>query len=206
MEPHMNTLRSGFGDNRRAFGAAKTRLIVLLALVAVLCALAAYIYTTRPAPREVAPSEVMKRLTDHGFVPEFICTEPAEFVKTIKDRFGTGLGLRDLPTGIRVFGWAYTNQYEGRVIGEKTLILMAKVNDQPTLVFIDKLSEDRKLTDPRALMGNWTGGDITNPMSLQTSPRSDGKLSLFRHAVGELVLYELTPFEQPELLGRLEPR
>jgi hypothetical protein len=43
-------------------------------------------------------------------------------------------------------------------------------------------------------------------MSLQTSPRSDGKLSLFRHAVGDLVLYELTPFEQPELLGRLEPR
>ena len=187
-------------------GIASKRLVVMLCVLVTIGAVGAYMWFSRPGPKDVAPSVVFRRLVDHGFVPEFVCTEPAEFVKTITDRFGSGLGLRDLPTGISVFGWAYSDQYEGRVIGDKTLILMAKVNDQPTLVFIDKLSDDRKLTDPGAMMGNWTGGDIKNEMSLQATPRKDGKLSLFRRAVGDLVLYELTPFEQPELLGRLEPR
>jgi hypothetical protein len=186
-------------------GAANKRLVVMLALLVVIGGVAAYLWVSRTPAREAAPSTIFQRLVDHGFVPEFVCTEPAEFVKTIKDRFGTGLGLRDLPTGIEVFGWAYSDQYEGRVIGDKTLILMAKVNSEPTLVFIDHARDDRKLTDPRAELGSWTGGDI-KAMSLETKPRTDGKLSLYRRQVGDLVLYELTPFQQPELLGRLEQR
>jgi len=102
------------------------------------------------------------------------------------------------------------------------------VRSRPTLVFIDKLREDRALTDPGALMGNWVGGDISAPTSakgdpaspmgnwvggdisapnsMKSEPRSDGRLTLYRKAVGDLVLYELTPYEQPELLGRLEQR
>ncbi len=186
------------------WGAGNTRLIALLGVLVVLGGIGAYMWATRPGPKEIAPSEVYQRLTAHGFVPEFVCTEPVEFAKTIKDRFGTALGLRDVPDGLEVVGWAYTDQYNGRVIGEKTLILMAKVQTLPTLVFIDFARDDRTLSDPRALMGNWTGGDIKNPMSLQAKPRADGKLTLFRKQTGNLVLYELTPCEQPELLGRLE--
>lgn len=190
----------------RSAGAANTRLLILLALVIVLAAIGVYLWKSRPPVREVAPSAVMQRLTGHGFVPEFVCTEPAEFVKTIKDRFGTGLGMTETPEGIEILGWAYTDQYEGRVVGEKTLIMMAKVHGAPVLVFIDKLSEDRKLTDPGAQMGNWTGGDISTPLSTKPAQQPDGKLTLFRHTAGDLVLYELTPFEKPELLGRMAVR
>jgi hypothetical protein len=191
---------------RSTGGSANRRLLIMLVALGVAGCAAAYFWVTRPGPKEIAPSEVFERLTAHGFVPEFVCTEPAEFVKTVKDRFGTGLAMAETPPEIEILGWAYANDYEGRVIGGKTLILMARVNTRPTLVLIDRLSEDRTLSDPAALMGNWTGGDISNPMSVQTSPRADGKLSLFRRASGKLVLYELTPFERPELLGRLEER
>ncbi len=209
-------------------GAVNVRLVVLLGLLVVLGAVGAYMWVNRTPPREVAPSEVFRRLNEHGFVPEFVCTDPVEFARTVKDRFGTGLGMKEQPPDIEVLGWAYADGYEGRVIGSKTLILMARVRSRPTLVFIDKLREDRALTDPGALMGNWVGGDISAPTSakgdpaspmgnwvggdisapnsMKSEPRSDGRLTLYRKAVGDLVLYELTPYEQPELLGRLEQR
>lgn len=199
--PRLRTFRV-----ERCAGSANTRLLILIALVVVLAAVGAYVWKSKPAIREITPSAVMQRLTGQGFVPEFVCTEPAEFVKTIKDRFGTGLGMTETPEGIEILGWAYASPYEGRVVGDKTLIMMARVHGAPVLVFIDKLSEDRSLADPGAQMGNWTGGDITTPMSTKPSQLPDGKLTLFRHTAGDLVLYELTPFERPELLGRMAVR
>ncbi|MBX3405778.1 MAG: hypothetical protein KF869_03350 [Phycisphaeraceae bacterium] len=213
-------------------GGKNTRLVVLLALLAVLFAVGAWVFLTREGPKTVPPSQVYQKLIDHGFVPEFVCTTEPEFVRTVRERFGTGLGLREEPAGLEILGWAYGDAYEGRVVGDRTLILMARINTHPTLVLIDHLRDDRKIEDPAALMGNWTGGDIkalsgrgTPPpdgtpadpskpmgnwvggdisaMSLPDTPRADGRLSIFRAQAGALVLYEVTPLERPGLLGLL---
>lgn len=224
-----HTLRTA----QRPRGGSNTRLVVLLAVLVVLGGIGTYLYLTREGPKTVPPSQVYQKLVDHGFVPEFVCTTQPEFIKTVRERFGTGLGLREEPAGLEILGWAYGDAYEGRVVGDKTLILMARINTRPTLVLIDRLRDDRTIEDPAALMGNWTGGDIkalsqpgsppadgttsdpAKPMgnwvggdiqavSLPDTPRTDGKLTIFRKQAGALVLYEVTPFDRPGLLGLLE--
>lgn len=226
---------SGAKPRRTRRGGSNTRLVVLLALLVALVAIGLYLFLTREGPKSVPPSQVYQKLIDHGFVPEFVCTTQPEFIKTVRERFGTGLGLREEPAGLEVLGWAYGDAYEGRIVGEKTLILMARVNTHPTLVLIDRLREDRPIEDPAALMGNWTGGDIKalsqpgsppadgapndpakpmgnwvggdiQAMSLPDTPRPDGRLSIFRKQTGGLVLYEVTPLDRPGLLGLLEEK
>lgn len=188
---------------QRLRGGSNTRLVVLLAVLVVLGGIGTYLHLTREGPKTVPPSQVYQKLVDHGFVPEFVCTTQPEFISTVRERFGTGLGLREEPTGLEILGWAYGNAYEGRVVGDSTLVLMARIHTRPALVLIDHLRDDRTIEDPAALMGNWTGGDI-QAMSLPDTPRTDGRLTIFRRQAGALVLYEVTPFDRPGLLGLLE--
>lgn len=199
----MGLLKHTAHSARRRRGGSNTRLVVLLAVLVVLGAIGTYLYLTRVGPKTVPPSQVYQKLIDHGFVPEFVCTTQPEFIKTVRERFGTGLGLRDEPAGLEILGWAYGDAYEGRVVGDSTLVLMARINTRPTLVLIDRVHDDRTIEDPAALMGNWTGGDI-RAVSLPDTPRTDGKLTIFRRQAGALVLYEVTPFDRPGLLGLLE--
>ncbi len=131
----------------------------------------------------VPPERVYTRLVQSGFAPAFVCTTDEEFEKAVRDRFGQGLLMRAAES-VALVGWAYNNQYEGRLVGFQTLVLMAKVDGEPVIVLMDRASEDR---------------------SLSVLPESG--LRLFRRQVGSLVCYEVTPRSEPAIVDRLhDPR
>jgi hypothetical protein len=55
--------------------------------------------------------------------------------------------------------------------------MLARVNDLPVMVFVDRASADNR----------------------PTLPSSETKLHLFRRESGPLVIYELTPLDRPEV-------
>lgn len=127
----------------------------------------------------IPPDQVYTRLVSGGFRPEFVCTTEEEFAKAVRDRFGQALVSRAAES-IALIGWAYNDQYQGRLIGFRTLVLMARVEGDPVIVLMDHADQDRSLSVPDHL-----------------------GLRLFRRRVGGLVCYEVTPRLQPEILPRL---
>lgn len=136
-------------------------------------------------PQKFATAEtVYARLVGSGFQPAFVCTDNPGFIRAVKDRFGQGLGMRpeSLAGGaIALVGWAYGSSYEGWIVGERTLVLMARVDGREVVVFIDQAREDRKLTAPEPAKG----------------------LTLHRKKIGKLVVYEVTPLASARILPEL---
>lgn len=77
-----------------------------------------------------------------------------------------------------MLGWAYGNDYNGRMIGPDTMVLMTRVDgSENVVVLMDRASADRRLKLP---------------------PGSN--LSLFRREVGPIVLYEITPLKSERVI------
>ena len=105
--------------------------------------------------------------------PEWTCDTVPEFADSIRNHFGQAAVIPfDLPDGMAALGLAYGNS-----ISRRTVCLLAEVNDEPVIVFIDRVEAD----------------------SGQTIEESSG-LTLFSRRIGRLVLYELSPLEKPALL------
>lgn len=154
---------------------------VTVASLAAMLALAVGVWTSmnrKPAPTFLAPDEVFSYLARGGFKPQFICENDEEFKTAVDNRFGQPLLIAASPD-IQLLGWAYSNVNYGLTLGKKCLILMATVRGEQALLFMDNTSEDRPLK-------------IAEGSSLR----------LHRGVIGDMVLYELSPFEQPELLPR----
>lgn len=150
--------------------------IAAVLLLALAGSWAAYVHLTTPTfDKVLSPAEVYAMVDQ----PEFVCETDAEFAAAIDDRLGQPLVLAAAP-GIEAIGWAYGDDYNGRIVGRKTMVLINKVRGQKVLVFMDRRRDDRALD----------------------TPPSSG-LNLFRREVGDLVLYEVTPLDQPEVIPRL---
>ena len=105
--------------------------------------------------------------------PEWTCDTESEFADSIRSHFGQAAVIPfELPDGIAALGLAYCNS-----ISRRTVYLLAEVNDEPVIVFIDRVEADPG----------------------QTMDESSG-LNLFNRRLGLLVLYELSPLEEPALL------
>ena len=151
--------------------------------VAALVALVAGVLFWGNAPRSsrtnfITAGDLYHKLVGRGFEPEFVCTTDKEFNAAVGKRFGQGLLLASSPE-IQLVGWAYSNNYKGITISDRTLILMAKVNEQPVIVLMDRAEADRP----------------------QTLDPASG-LHMHRAEAGELVLYEVSTFDQPRLIDR----
>ncbi len=107
-----------------------------------------------------------------GFKCEWECKTDREFAGTFRKRFGQGLLVGQLPAGVHTLGLSYCN-----TLSRKTVILLAKVQDKDVLVFIDR-------------PGQYD--------DLQIAANSG--LHLFKRRLGQLVLCEVTPLDQPHLL------
>ncbi len=109
----------------------------------------------------------------NGMKPEWTCDNELEFAVSIRNHFGQAAVFSfELPDGMAALGLAYCNS-----ISRRTVCLLAEVNDEPVIVFIDRVETD----------------------SGQTIEESSG-LNLFSRRIGRLVLYELSPLEKPALL------
>lgn len=107
-----------------------------------------------------------------GFKPAWICRNERQFERAFSRRFKQPLLLAALPSGITAGGISYSN-----TISEATINVLGKVEGAPVMIFVDKRTADAGPPPP---------------------PPPD--LHLFRREIDELVLYELTPFDRPNIL------
>lgn len=107
-----------------------------------------------------------------GFEPSWVCENDEEFRQSFSKSHGQPLLLAQLPDRVSALGLAYCNS-----ITLKTTYLLATVEDERVIVFVDRRDRDPGQT---------------------LSPGSD--LHLYSRQVGSLVLYELSPLDQPRLL------
>ena len=106
-----------------------------------------------------------------GYKPDWVCENDQQFVSAFLSRFHQPLLLGSVTDGEAV-GLAY-----GNTISRRTIYVLGKVKERPVMVFVDRSSADHDYQLPES---------------------SD--LHLFRRELGRLVLYELTPWEEPAFL------
>jgi hypothetical protein len=120
---------------------------------------------------------IYEKCVADGFRPKWVCDDPKEFASTFSARQGQGLLLADLPAGTKMEGLTYCGG-----LSRYTTTMLGRVDGLPVMVFVDRTSAD------------------THP----TLPPGETKLHLFRKETGPLVIYELTPFDQPEVSEYLQ--
>ena len=107
-----------------------------------------------------------------GFEPDWVCEDDAEFARAFVEHFQVPLLLSSLPGDVEALGLAYAH-----VLSSETIYLLARVEDDPVLVFVDRMEA--------------RGG---RPLE------SPAELHLFSKRLGDLILYELTPRQEARLL------
>ena len=166
------------GGGRRAIIGAVAAL--LMAAVGIALIWDAYSITqtnnnTYPPQAWRSLDTVYTESLDEGFEPTWICADEAEFTSTFEDRYGQGLLMAALPENMQALGLAYSN-----TISPDTIQLLARVDGEPLLVFIDRSGQIAEMP-PETLK-------VQKP------------LHLHHRTIDNLVLYELSPFESPYLL------
>lgn len=127
-----------------------------------------------PSTASVGRFDVAYRETDiGGRHPVWVCKDDAEFIGTFEERFGQGLVLGALTEPVRALGLSYSE-----LISKETVVLLGEVGDDLVMVFIDRADRDP---------------------GFRAAPNS--RLRYHRAEVGKLVLYEVTPLDEPLLLG-----
>ena len=111
-----------------------------------------------------------------GFEPLWVCETQEQFMETFRYRLRQKLYLDETPEEIQAIGLSYMN-----TISTDTVVLLARVRGKEVLVFVDRYDQDK-------------------PQEL--SPESG--LHLFRDRIGDLVLYELSPFDESQVIEYLD--
>jgi hypothetical protein len=105
-----------------------------------------------------------------GFEPMWVCADDREFIDTFRTTYQQGLLLGSLPQGTTALGLTYCNS-----ISSRTTCLLATVDGIPVAIFVDRVERDHPQPQPEGL-------------------------HLHRRRIDRLVLYELSPVEQPAVL------
>ncbi len=125
-------------------------------------------------PRSLA--DAYQHTLDAGFEAKWVCRDDREFALVFLDHLGDMLSMNPpLPAGIEALGLKYLN-----VVSPRTVSMLARVNSAPVMVFIDRVERDQ-------------GTDREMPPGLH----------VFRRELGSLVLYEVTPLDEPALVTHL---
>jgi hypothetical protein len=126
-------------------------------------------------PRPLA--EVYHETVNNGFEPSYAGINADRIRDTFYHRHGQALKLGQLPADCRVEGISYVP-----AVSQHSTAVLARVQDQPVMVFVDKLARD------------------------PGEPSLAGRgLRLFRAELNELVIYEITPLAEPRLISLLLP-
>lgn len=114
-----------------------------------------------------------------GFRPYYYCEDQERFARTFLKRQATPLVLAELPQDRRMVGLSYPGG-----LSRDTTAMLAYVQEKPVIVFVDRLSVD-------------------NPALAATSAEDAG-LFVHRSLLGDLVMYEVTPLETPQMIRYLQ--
>jgi len=151
-------------NQRLRFGA-------ILALAASLLIACLYIYWPRKEFRIGPVQSTYARLDRTGWNPDFTCKTDEEFAVKVKERLGTAMVIPMSTLGVVLDGWGYAQDYDGGPLSNSTMYLLTHVDGKRVLVLIDKKKNDRELFLP-----------------------PDSTLTLHRRKIGDLILYEVTPW------------
>jgi hypothetical protein len=113
-----------------------------------------------------------------GFVPMWVCRDDKEFATTFWKNLGAALTFRDAPPNVASLGLSYGWI---RGLSPKTVYMLFKIDGREVIVFIDHRKNDRQ-------------PQITTP-----------GLKLFRRETEDFVLYEMTPFDKPQVFQLFRP-
>ncbi len=121
------------------------------------------------------PADILRHAADAAPHPEGV-----RALRALRARRASGLGVDSPlpasthPPTIELLGWAYDAGYRTRVLGNESLILMARSDGHEVIVLMDKLASDRPLPAP-------------------TAPG----VHLHRRVVGQMVVYEVSRSATP---------
>lgn len=107
-----------------------------------------------------------------GFKPAWICRTEQQFERTFSRRFRQPLLLAKLPSGMTAGGISYSN-----TLSEATINVLGRVDGTPVMIFVDRVDVDHA------------------PL-----PPPPPELRIFKRQLDDLVLYELTPLDRPNIL------
>jgi len=119
-------------------------------------------------------ADVYRTESSDGFVPDWVCRDDRQFAGTFRRRLGQPLLVAQAQIASAT-GWgiSYWN-----CVSEDTVCVLARIDETPIMVFVDRAESDAT----RAL------------------PPAEAGLHWFRRDVGALSLYELSPLDSPRLL------
>lgn len=123
-------------------------------------------------------ASVYQEVLDSGFEPYYECHEEDRFAATFLRRQGQALRLTELPAGSRMLGLSYPGG-----LSRDTTAMLCRVDEQPIMVFVDRLESDSPLA----------------------KENDSSAINVFREARDGLVLYEVTPFDEPRMIEHLVP-
>jgi hypothetical protein len=121
--------------------------------------------------------DVYRETVNAGFRPYYDCREEARFADVFEQRQGQALRLAKLPADRRMLGLSYPGG-----MSRDTTAMLCEVQEKPVMVFVDRAEHDNALASQ--------------------NPHSD--LHVFRQELGPLVLYEISPWPTPSVMGSLE--
>jgi hypothetical protein len=127
------------------------------------------------APRAKPFDEVYREQVANGLKPSWTCKDNKEFGDYFQGRLGHRLWLKfeEVPAVTKLLGVSFTGG-----VSETTIGVLAKVEDQPVIVLADRAAT------------RWE-----HPMLKYAQG-----LHVYQRQVGQLVLYEVSPFSEPRLL------
>ena len=132
----------------------------------------------RPVFRAEPLAEVYRAAVDDGFEPYYECRDAARFAETFEKRQGVRLKLLPLAESGKMLGLSYLGG-----LTRDTTAMLSKVEDQPVIVFVDRVGADEGMPTPKE-----TGG-----------------LHVFRSERDGLVFYEVSPLAEPRVSDSLAP-
>jgi hypothetical protein len=120
-----------------------------------------------PAPLVALYQEAVAQ----GFEPYYECKDSERFAAVFAKRQGLPLRLETMPQGSRMLGLSYPGG-----LSRDTTAMLCEVDGRPVMVFVDRLDADEQVEGIAA--------------------DADG-LRVFRSELMGLVVYEVTPLEEP---------
>ena len=129
-------------------------------------------FDRRQHPQAIALDDLYRQQVGKGFTPDWVCKDQQEFASYFAGRFGQPLMIHDASACAAMLGLSYTGGVTKASMG-----MLGTADGKNVLVVVDQAANDGKMK-------------MSHP---------DG-LKLFRRKIGSLMLYEVTPLDQPRLL------
>jgi hypothetical protein len=148
-------------------------LLAIAAILALAVGIGLYVLSRPTAP---SPASAYQRLVSTGFKPTWVCETDDEFVEFARKRTGHPFLIPMATPGVQVVGWSYPPREEHGILSGLSAYILTRVEGREVVVIADAKARDRAL----ALDG----------------PR----LHLHRRELGGVVLYEVSPFDQPRVI------